>query len=273
MADNSSELSDDILVAFADNELPEVDMLRLTPLIEGNPEAASKVGAYRRSGKQLQDFFSVEIPTVTPPDIAAKIRAMEGAEHTTADVVSLETYRQRMARGFRRMSSGAGLQKIAASLIVGAFVGAGGTSLYDYGGQSGLNEISGFRGSNEVSGFKTRGVSSTQSPEANGLLLKAADGTYGTFRSGSTISQARNYRIEISTEGAKTVTLKYHEGAEEPHILMDRESTGGLKTMLFPKSIKINTKKTGAPFVTFEVVLEMKGETIRKFSVFGINLE
>jgi hypothetical protein len=267
MADNSSELSDDILVAFADNELPEVDMLRLTPLIEGNPEAASKVGAYRRSGKQLRDFFSIDIPTITPPDIAAKIRAMEGAEHATADVVSLETYRQRMARGFRTMSSGAGLQKIAASLIVGAFVGVGGTSLYDYGGQSELNE---------VSGFKTRGVSSSQPEikslrlertEDNWLLLKAAD---GTFRSGSTISKAQRYRIEIRTKGAKTVSLIYHEKAEAPITLMDRKATGGLETMVFPKSIKINTKKTGAPFVTFEVVLERKGQTIHKFSVFGI---
>ena len=59
--------------------------------------------------------------------------------------------------------------------------------------------------------------------------------------------------------------------AEAPFTLIDRKSTEGLKTMSFPNSINKGIKiDTGAPFVTFEVVLEMEGQTIRKFSVFGV---
>ncbi len=42
--------------------------------------------------------------------------------------------------------------------------------------------------------------------------------------------------------------------------------------MSFPNSINKGIKiDTVAPFVTFEVVLEMEGQTISKFSVFGVN--
>jgi len=90
MADNSSELSDDVLVAYADNELPEDEMNRLTQLIEADAEAASKVDAFRRSGEQLRDFFSVDVPAVTPPDIAEKIRAMGGSDDPADNVVVQE---------------------------------------------------------------------------------------------------------------------------------------------------------------------------------------
>ena len=62
MADNSSELSDDVLVAYADSELPEDEMNRLTQLIEADAEAASKVDAFRRSGEQLRDLFLLMSP-------------------------------------------------------------------------------------------------------------------------------------------------------------------------------------------------------------------
>jgi anti-sigma factor RsiW len=90
MADNSSELSDDVLVTYADNELPEDEMNRLTQLIEADAEAASKVDAFRRSGEQLRDFFSVDVPAVTPPDIAEKIRAMGGSDDPVDNVVVQE---------------------------------------------------------------------------------------------------------------------------------------------------------------------------------------
>ncbi len=56
MADNSSELSDDV-----------DEMNRLTQMIEADAEAAIKVEAFRRSGEQLRDYFFVDVPAVTPP--------------------------------------------------------------------------------------------------------------------------------------------------------------------------------------------------------------
>jgi hypothetical protein len=259
MADNSSELSDDVLVAYADNELPEDEMNRLTQLIEADAEAANKVDAFRRSGEQLRGIFAVDVPAVTPPDIAEKIRAMGGADDPVDNVVSLETYRQRLTRGFQAMSSGAGLQKIAASLFVGVFVGIGGMSQFGEYSQT---------GGNGASQITVRGATAPVEDTSGALLLRSGS---LSFASGSTISKEKLYRIEIKTAGAEKVSLIYHEKNEAPVTLLDRKSPGGLKTLQFPyiaeKGIKIDTS---VPFVTFEVRLETKGQTTRGFSVFGI---
>ena len=259
MADNSSELSDDVLVAYADNELPENEMNRLTQLIEADAEAASKVDAFRRSGEQLRDFFSVDVPAVTPPDIAEKIRAMGGSDDPVDNVVSLVTYRQRLTRGFQAMSSGAGLQKIAASLFVGVFVGIGGASQFGEDTQTGVN------GASQIT---VRGATAPVEDTSRALLLRSGG---LSFASGSTLFKGKPYRVEIKTAGAEKVSLIYHEKNEAPVTLIDRKASGELKTLKFPdiegKGITIDTS---APFVTFEIRLETKGQTSRRFSVFGI---
>ena len=259
MADNSSELSDDVLVAYADNELPEDEMNRLTQLIEADAEATSKVDAFRRSGEQLRDFFSVDVPPVTPPDIAEKIRAMGGGDDPENNVVSLETYRQRLTRGFQAMSSGAGLQKIAASLFVGVFVGIGGASQFGENTQTGVNG---------APQFTVRGATATLEDKSQVLSLRSGA---LSFASGSTIFKGKPYRVEIKTTGAEKVSLIYHEKNEAPETLIDRKASGQLKTLEFPEIANQGiTIDTNAPFVTFEILLETKGQTTRKFSVFGI---
>lgn len=259
MTDNYSGLSDDVLVAYADNELSEDEMLRLAPLIAADAEAAGKVDNFRRSGEQLRDFFSVDVSEVTQPDIAAKIRAMRGGNDTVDNIVSLQTYRQRLTRGFRTLSSGAGLQKIAASLIVGVFVGIGATAQFGEYGQS---------SENSTSQIKLRGAPAQPEHAAGSLLLQSGG---LTFVPGSIISKTKRYRIAISTGEAEVVSLKFYEEAKAPETLIDRKSAGALKTMAFPDSLVEGVKiDTEAPFVTFEVILQTKGRTIRKFSVFGI---
>jgi hypothetical protein len=255
MAEDSSELSDDVLVAYADNEFPEDEMNRLTLLIDADVEAASKVEAFRRSGGQLRDFFSVDVPAVTPPDIAEKIRAMGGADVTVENVVSIETYRQRLTRGFRTISSGAGLQKIAASLFVGVLVGVGGVAQFENYNQSGIKD---------PSQIIVRGVTTPVEETSGVLLLRSGE---RSFASGSTILKAKHYRVEIKTADAEKVSLIYHENDEAPVTLIDRKSPGAPKVLNL--GIKIDTD-TEALFVIFEVRLETKGQTSRRYAVFGI---
>jgi hypothetical protein len=259
MIDNSSELSDDVLVAYADNEFSEDEMRRLAPLIEADEEATSKVDEFRQTGEQLRDCFLVDTSAVTPLDIAQKIRAMGGAQSSVDNLVSMDSYRQKLARGFRMMSSGAGLQKIAASLFIGVFVGIGGASQFGDYNQTGVT------GASQII---VRGATASVEEKPGALLLQFGS---RSFASGSTISKAEHYRIEIKTEGAEKISLIYHEKNEVPVTLIDRRSPGALKTMQFPniadKGIKIDTT---VPFVTFEVRLETKGQITRRFSVFGI---
>ena len=258
MTDNSSELSDDILVAFADSELPEEEMIRLKPLIEADDEATKKVEEYQRSADQIREYFSVSTPAVTPPEIAQKIREMGSPLTASDNVVSLATYRQRLSRGVRSLSSGAGLQKIAASLIIGVFVGIAGTSQYDYDGLTGINE--GLE-------LKVRGVPSTVPLEADGLVLKSAS---GTFRSGSMISNGK-YRIHLNASGADKVSLIYHEKNDAPAFLLEETLIGSAKVVQVPtdkkKAIEIDTD---ASFVTFERRMQLQGRDTRRFYVFGI---
>jgi hypothetical protein len=254
MAENDLELSDDKLVAYADKELTEEEMIRLKPLIEADIGATEKVEEFRRSADQLREYFSVDTPVVTPVEIAQKIRGMSRPQASSDKIVSLTSYRQRLSRGVRSLAAGAGLQKIAASLIVGAFIGVGGAEQ--------------FTGSNGDSELKFRGAPINVSLEANGLVLKSAD---GTFHSGSTISKSDGYRIHLKTDGADKVWLIYHENNDAPEFLLKDKLTGSAEVIKVPtdqqKGIKIDTE---ALFVTFEVQMQHQGRVTRKFYVFGV---
>ena len=91
----SSEIGDDILVAYADNELPEKEMSRLAPLIAADLKAKNKVKAFRKSAEQLRNFFSVETSQEIPSDIAEKIRGIEVSETYSENVISLPKFREK----------------------------------------------------------------------------------------------------------------------------------------------------------------------------------
>jgi len=250
MPDNLNELSDDVLVAYADNEHSEDEMNRLKPLIEADADAVRKVEAFRRSGEQLRDFFSVDVPTVTPPEIAEKIKRMASRPTTPNKIVSLASYRQRLSRNIRFLASGGGLQKIAASLVIGAFIGLGGGSLYDYETDDGTSPMT------------FRGITTSVDGVSGALLLKFEGQSYA---SGSTISKGKSYWIEIVPGTADKISLIYYEKNEPPVTLIDRKSP--VTPEVLKSKIEINTD---ALFVTFETRLEKKGQTSRIFSVFGI---
>ena len=104
--------------------------------------------------------------------------------------------------------------------------------------------------------------------KANGLVLESAR---GTFRSGSTISKADEYRIHLRTEGADKVWLIYHEKNDAPVTLVSGKSIDSGRGIKYPddvqKGVKIDTK---AAFVTFEVRMQREGQVSRKYYVFGV---
>jgi len=259
MANNPAELTDDILVAYADDELPEDEIRRLTPLIEANVEASKKVEAFRKSAQQLRECFSVDTPGETPAHIAEKIRSMEGGRGSEDNVVSLSWYRRPLSLGLRSLSSGAGLQKIAASLFIGIFVGVGATSQF-----TDLNQD---RAGNSTQ-LIVRGGSNSAPTEMDTLVLQSP---VGTFTSGSTISTSEQYRIQVNVLNAQKVSLLYYEGNETPVALIDRKTVGPSKRIEFPEGSQNGIKiSTDEPFVTFELRLESQGGIDRRYFVFGV---
>ena len=165
------------------------------------------------------------------------------------------------------MAAGAGLQKIAASLIVGAFIGVGGASQFagSIGGSGGGLVAS---PPQDGSGLIVRGTPTTVSSESNGLVLESA---YGTFHSGSTIPKSDGYRIHLKTDGADKVSLIYHEKSDAPEYLLKDELTGPAEVITVPpdkqSGFRINTD---ASFVTFEVQMQRQERVTREFYVFGV---
>ena len=102
----------------------------------------------------------------------------------------------------------------------------------------------------------------------HGLVLESAR---GTFRPGSTISKADEYRIHLRTEGADKIWLIYHEKNDAPVTLVKEKSIVSGHSIKYPedaqKGVKISTK---AAFVTFEVRMQREGQVSRKYYVFGV---
>ena len=260
MSTDHSELNDDILVAFADEELSKEEMARLKPLIEADAEATNKVNEFKKSAAQLRDYFNVDVPEITPPDIIQKIEGMTSTPSSSDNVVSLASYRQAFSRGFKTLASGAGLQKLAASLVIGAFVGVGGLSQFGDYGQIGLSG---------ESQLKVRGSTEAVPSDSIGLVLESSGKSYQT---GSTISKLDKYSIQLKTDRTGKIWLLFHESTKAPVTLINGATIGPEQILRFPTDIKNGIKfDTDAPFVNFEVKIEGKKLSTRDFYVFGID--
>ena len=260
MAEKDTELTDDLLVAFADEELEDDEMERLSPLIAADPEATRKVRDFRESGEQLRVFFSVDTPEVTPDHIAEKIRTMDGP--ASENVISLTSYRARLSQGIKSITSGPGLQKIAASLFVGLFLGVGGTSYF--------GEMSG-TGSTTSSNIQLRGIEKQDLAEDNdaGPRLVLTRGN-DTFLSGSTIETGQPYVLRVKTKKAGKISINYYENNEDPQNLLSDRMVNSGDVIQIPNPKTGITIDTTAVFVTFELISETGGKVRKRYFVFGI---
>jgi len=262
MASENSELTDETLVAFADGELPDEDMGRLRPLIEADPEASEKVERYKKSAETLQNFFSADVPDKTPEHIAEKIRNM-GNQNQTDNVLSLTSYRSQLFRKLKDASYGAGLQKIAASLFVGVFLGVGGAYQFDISDESVRNvgsELK-FRGAGDTRGNITkRGIIFS-------LLLDRRH-----VEIGDTIPKNKPFRIKLDPTAPATIGLRYHEPGKPSETLIKNKKINPGASIFIPEDPSEGLSvATEAAFVTFEIRSEHDGTKSTAFYSFGVN--
>ncbi len=256
MTSENDDLSDDILVAFADGELPAEELARLRPIIEADPAASEIVDAYRQSGEALRDFFTVDVPAQTPQHIANQIREFK-SDTSASNVVSFSAYRERISHELRNVTSSPGLQKIVASLFVGVFLGVGGAS------QFGVFYDPKNERKQEIT-YRSGGAATDISASDGVSFALNFDGKI--IRPGEIIPSKKPFKIVANLKAQKTITIIYHEASEPPKILVKNKKLDNVDKFYFPYEIKkvlyINTNPI---FVTFEVILSENGIYSRKF--------
>ena len=90
------DITEEQLVAFADEELSPEQVEALRPLIEGNAELSRRVEEYRESGDILTAYFQETDQKKTPDKVAEKIRSLgrDQQKETDTNVVPLGAFRR-----------------------------------------------------------------------------------------------------------------------------------------------------------------------------------
>lgn len=261
MTGSETNLTDDILVAFADQQLSLDEMARLRPLIEADPIARQKVKEFEDSAEQLKTLLGTNVDDVTPDHIAATIRAMPLPETSSADsnVISLSGYKAKMARAFQTLSASNGLQKVAASLVIGAFVGVGAGQYADLNLDGQPEQI-----------IKVRGAETPkEQPQSNApeVFLYSGQEKYGP---GETLARAKKYKLHITPHMSGLLSIFYHEANEPTEDLVKEVTVFKGKAFVFPKNENEGISFTGdVPFANFQVKLSKDSKTKNWYYVFG----
>ena len=261
MAGSDENLTDDILVAFADHQLAPEEMARLLPLIEADPVARQRVKEFEESARQLKTLFGADIEDITPDHIAEKIRAMPLSEGSPTDsnVVSFSGYKVKMARAFQTLSASHGLQKVAASLVIGALVGVGA------GQYAGLNPD----GQPEQI-IKMRGAETLkEQPKSNApeVFLYSGD---TKFVSGETLAREKKYKLRVTPHMSGLISIIYYEANSPAVELITAVPVFKGKAIVFPKNENEGISFTGdVPFANFQVTLSQDNKTRNWYYVFG----
>jgi anti-sigma factor RsiW len=111
-------VSEEMLIAYADGELDEVNRRRLERAIAENPDLAARLAQHERLRATLAGHYA----PVAEQEVPDRFRALleQGAASTDTTVVSLSDARERRAA---RWPGWASLTAIAASLVLGLALG------------------------------------------------------------------------------------------------------------------------------------------------------
>ena len=281
---NDNDLTDDILVAFADKELDAEEMKRLKPIIEANSDALKKVKQYEESAEQLRGYFSVANEVEAPAHIVSKIRAISNNQISldSSNVVSITSRRFGFANMLQSVSTSYGFQKIAASLIVGVFIGVGGYSQIDKLSDqpnnerltSPLKETIGVNNqkyqrllSNNVGSREAFNSAWTSDSRINLTLIRAGD----KILPGSTISKKHEYQLSVELSTAGFLSITYYSGKEASKVLINKKQVQVGEIINFPgdeySGIKITTKEN---LINFHVNIETQNQSYDRYYVFGV---
>jgi hypothetical protein len=276
MSNEPNELSDEVLVSYADGQISKTEMERLEPLINSDPDAKVRLKNFQDSNSLIKDFFDVDVPEKTPENIAKRIRSLSQeaqSQPEKSNVVSFSAYRERVKVSISTIASGNGWQKIAASLVVGGFLGFGVAPQYmaEAPGQNDGYQIASVPDDNPnfvIRGKQTNGEVRSLPHEVNDSeYLYLFNGQVKYFN-GEQIDFSKKYRIQINIPKDGSLTITYREPSGNSEIIIDNESL--LKgEYVFPKLDDQGVNfTTDDDHILFDMVINYGGSEIRRMFIF-----
>ena len=253
------EITDELIVAFADGELSGTEAEMVRNAIENNPELKRVFENYSKSGEVLRDLFAVESEEKAPDHIAEDIRKFHQQKNYTknqdsrdSNIISFDAFKNRVARASSVILASYGVQKIAASMLLGISVGVFGASQYSGSSQPGSLV---FRGANDAAdeiGFQ---ILQDEKP----------------LNIGVTIDHQSQYKIKITAKNNEKIKLLLHENGLEPVTLIRVTPMEVGEIIYYPeqtdKSFKVVTEGS---FITFELVRYENNVERRIFLSYGM---
>jgi len=284
---NLNNLTDDILVAYADRQLDPEEMERLKPLIESDFEALKKVQKYQNSAAQLKGFFDVEHEVQASEDIVLKINKILSKKTIlgTSNVVSISDRRFGITNILRGFSASYGFQKIAASLIVGVFIGIGAYSQIDKSIDKQSIENTTIS-DNNITSLKDKKyqnlLSNNVGSDAKSTLISPTNVNIELILTesgvkimpGSIISKNNLYKLSFLVPHDGLLSIKYYSGTDQstPRLLVDKKIVQSGQRVSIPDNgtDSVIQFEFAEDIINFHAILEHEGHSYNKYYVFGV---
>ena len=254
---DKNDFSDEQLVAYVDGELEpaETELIRSAAFID--KALAKRISNYEETRVILQGYFGAESQKKTPEHIASKIRNLEvGTDfENQKNVVPLSKFRAKINKTYSLLSASHGLQKIAASLVVGTFIGTVGMQLVEPApDKSDKIQIRGYLPSQAVSDSNTCREEDPKNCVPVIFNLFGTKAGTSSVASGTTIQKNIKYRVVIKVKEAGNIALEYQEGLGRPEEILTSQKVKKGQRITFPSNKRKQFQiQTDQEFVTFIV--------------------
>ena len=283
MSNDHDPLDDGDLIAYLDGELTDAAKADLERRLQTDDSAQARLEELRVSNDLVRKLFDVDVPRTVSPKEEEKIRELVRQHEAAAqseNVVSFSSYRQRLRSGVRAVSTATGLntladghgwQKIAASLVIGGFLGL------TVGPQLALEqEADGFAAAPTSQNYVTRGVENKVFEKLNSrieFLRPLEPQLYliniennKNYSPGDVIKTSEKYKISLEDFPAGPVEISFDDGLSPKMVIKKYDVKSGYDVI---NDIAISNIE--GKYAIFEVSYFKNDENKYRLFIFGIN--
>ena len=268
------EISDELLVALADGELPEAEAEALLADIENDPEAKARFDAFVQSGNALMAMFQHSSLEATPSHIAEKIRNIGQEPPADAAVVDFDDFKRQRKSRTPRAFSFQSLQRYAAVLFVGGVLGAVGAS--EFGrqfiltGSAPQQDELVFRGTGQANPLAEMEEYEGRRDLRDAVYL--VDQLGQQYQMGSFVPKDGTFKLSVTLPDDGMVSISYKEGAEPLKIIVGETSVKANDEIIFPTGdLDFLKFETNEPLISFIIRLESEKLNEELVVSFGLN--
>ena len=279
MSDDHDPLDDGDLIAYLDGELTDAAKADLERRLQTDDSAQARLEELRVSNDLVRKLFDVDVPRTVSPREEEKIRELVRQHEAAAQsekVVSFSSYRQRLrsgviavstATGLNTLADGHGWQKIAASLVIGGFLGL------TVGPQLALEpEADGFAPAPTNQNYVTRGVENEvlrkeillRHLEPQLYLINIENNK--NYSPGDVIKTSEKYKISLEDFPAGPVEISFDDGLS-PKMVIKKYDVKSRSDIINDIAISNIEGK----YAIFEVSYLKDNENKYRLFIFGIN--